>query len=210
MIGPYFCINTLRPRQDGRCFVDNIFKRIFLNEKYGFQLKFHWSLFLRVQLTISKHWLRSWLFAELAQYTIWTSGGPVHWRINATLGDNELTHWGRVTHICVSKLTIIGSNNGLLPDRRQAISFKKMHLKMSSGKWRPSCLGLNVLMALPAGRLPITSGFPAHDKTSYCKISKQSLEAARFVFRIVRSLWNLTGTSAAGLPKCLSNFKAMR
>ena len=32
-----------------------------------------------------------------------------------------LTHWGRVTHICVSKLTIIGSDNGLLPGRRQAI-----------------------------------------------------------------------------------------
>ena len=32
-----------------------------------------------------------------------------------------LTHWGRVTHICVSKLTTIGSDNGLSPDRRQAI-----------------------------------------------------------------------------------------
>ena len=31
------------------------------------------------------------------------------------------THWGRVTHICVGKLTIIGSDNGLSPDRRQAI-----------------------------------------------------------------------------------------
>ena len=36
-----------------------------------------------------------------------------HWQI--------LTHWGRVTHIWVSKLTIIGSDNGLSPDRRQAI-----------------------------------------------------------------------------------------
>ena len=80
-----------------------------------------------------------------------------------------LTHWGRVTHICVGKLTIIDSDNGLSPGRRQAIiwtnagiliiepsgtnfdeiligihmfSFKKMHLKMSSGKWRP-CSGLN-------------------------------------------------------------------
>ena len=34
---------------------------------------------------------------------------------------NELTHWGRATHICVGKLTIIGSNNGLSPGRRQAI-----------------------------------------------------------------------------------------
>ena len=81
-----------------------------------------------------------------------------------------LNHWGRVTHICVGKLTIIGSDNGLSPGRCQAInqcwnivnwtlgtnfseilieidtfSFKKMHLKMSSAKWRPFRLGLNVL-----------------------------------------------------------------
>ena len=82
------------------------------------------------------------------------------------------THWGRVTHICVDKLTMIGSDNCLSPGRRQAIiwtnygillithigtnfnailtkirtfSFNKIHLKMSSGKWRPFCLGLNVL-----------------------------------------------------------------
>ena len=30
-------------------------------------------------------------------------------------------HWGRVTHICVSKLTIISSDNGLSPEGRQAI-----------------------------------------------------------------------------------------
>ena len=83
-----------------------------------------------------------------------------------------LTHWGRVTHICVGNLTIIGSDNGLSPGRRQAItwtnvgilligplgtnfsemlieihtfSFKKIHLKMSSGKKaailsRPQCV----------------------------------------------------------------------
>ena len=88
------------------------------------------------------------------------------------IGRRCLTHWGRVTHICVSKLPIIGLDNGLSPGRRQAIiwtndgllligpletnfseilieihtlSFKEMHLKMSSGKWRPFCLGLNVL-----------------------------------------------------------------
>ena len=31
------------------------------------------------------------------------------------------THWGRVTHICVSKINIIGSDNGLSPGRRRAI-----------------------------------------------------------------------------------------
>ena len=72
------------------------------------------------------------------------------------------------SHYC-----IIGSDNGLSPGRRQAIiwtnarilvirtlgtnfseilskihtfSFKKMCLKMSSGKWRSFCLGLNVFI----------------------------------------------------------------
>ena len=46
------------------------------------------------------------------------------------------------------------------------------------------------------------------DKTPYCKIS-QILEAARFVFRIVRSVWNLTDIPTAMLARCLSNFNAM-
>ena len=32
-----------------------------------------------------------------------------------------LTHWGRLTHICIINLTIIGSDNDLLPGRCQAI-----------------------------------------------------------------------------------------
>ena len=36
-------------------------------------------------------------------------------------GDDGLTHWGRVTHRCVIKLSILGSDNGLSPCRRQAI-----------------------------------------------------------------------------------------
>ena len=34
---------------------------------------------------------------------------------------HAFSHWGRVTHICVNKLTIIGLNNGLSPGRHQAI-----------------------------------------------------------------------------------------
>ena len=88
---------------------------------------------------------------------------PLHSAIFCILR-NYFTHWGRVTHICVVKLTIIGSDNGLSPGRRQAIIWtnagillfgplgtnfieiligiqtfllKKIHLKMSSAKWRP-------------------------------------------------------------------------
>ena len=92
--------------------------------------------------------------------SIWTA---MHFLSNVSFKQNhliyQLTHWGRVTHICVGKLTNIGSDNGLSPGRRQAIiwtnagillmgplgtnfgeflivihtfSFNKMHLKMSS------------------------------------------------------------------------------
>ena len=97
------------------------------------------------------------------------------WRICHTPFQLVKLNWGRGTHICVSKLTIVGSDNGLSPGRRQAIiwtnagilligplgtnfseilikihifSLTKMHLKMLSTKWRPFCLGLNVLNIL--------------------------------------------------------------
>ena len=46
------------------------------------------------------------------------------------------------------------------------------------------------------------------DKTSYRKIS-WSLEVARLLVWIIASLWNLTAASAAVLPRCLSNFRAI-
>ena len=53
---------------------------------------------------------------------IWYNRSPSFWSlIRAPWA--HLTHWGRVTHICVSKITIISSDNGLSPDRRQAIIF---------------------------------------------------------------------------------------
>ena len=73
-----------------------------------------------------------------------------------------LTHWGRVTHMCISKLTIIGLDNGLSPGQAiirtnagillialmrtnfgeilveiYTFSFEKKHLEMLSGKWWP-------------------------------------------------------------------------
>ena len=77
-----------------------------------------------------------------------------------------------MTHICIGNLTIVDSDNGLSPGRRQAIiwtnvgifligplgtncneisieihtfSFKEIHWKLSSGNWRPFCLDPNVL-----------------------------------------------------------------
>ena len=103
---------------------------------------------------------------ENREYTVYLLYSRVlHWHA-------ILNHWGRVTHICVSDITNIGSDNGLSPGRRQAIirtnaeilfkrplrtnfsemlieihifPFTKIHLKMSSEKWRPFCIGLNEL-----------------------------------------------------------------
>ena len=107
----------------------------------------------------------------------WAGGGVSQYNslvITQPIISKILTHWVQVMHIsiCISKLTIIGSDNGLLLGWLQAIiwtndgilsteppgtnfseilirihtfSFKKVHLKMSSGKWWPFCLGLNVL-----------------------------------------------------------------
>ena len=121
-------LNTFSPKQNGRGFANDILNAFSPVEIVVFWLWFHWILLL--------------------------------------------THWGRVTHIRVSKHTIIGSDNGLSPGRRQPIiwtnagtlligtlgtnfseilieirifSSKKMGLKVSSVKWRPFCLGLNVL-----------------------------------------------------------------
>ena len=115
------------------------------------------------------------LFIGYGYHTTLTSCGchgfSIHWQSNCMF-NSLLTHWGWVTHICFNKIFILGSDNGLSPGRRQAIiktnagilliwplgtnfseilieintfSFKKMHLKMSSGKRRPFCLGLNEL-----------------------------------------------------------------
>ena len=54
----YTPFNTLRPRQNGRHFPDDIFKWIPWMEMNEFRLTFHWSLFLGVPLTIFQHWFR--------------------------------------------------------------------------------------------------------------------------------------------------------
>ena len=65
------------------------------------------------------------------------------------LGMLRLTHLGRMTHICVANLTIIRSDNGLSPGRRQTIIWTnagmKLHLRVSA-KRRLICLGLNELI----------------------------------------------------------------
>ena len=131
--------------------------------------KWNWSNKLNVQSILRI--LIAWCFSTRASIATVLTMHPCVFRC--------LIHWGWVTHICVGIITNIGSDNGLSPGRRQAIiwtnagillieplgtnfseiliriqafSFKKMHLKMSSAKWRPFCLGLNVLSVKRSSR----------------------------------------------------------
>ena len=45
-----------------------------------------------------------------------------------------LNHWGRVTHVCVGKLTIIDSDNGLSPEQRKTIIWTNAGI-LSIGPW---------------------------------------------------------------------------
>ena len=152
------------------------------------KLGYHWLKLLLVDSSIPDDWLIHWGFI-----VNWILGNQFQWTMNQNtncfIQDNNfkipcakyrprcfyismLTHWGRAMHICVGKLSNIGSDNGLAPTRHQAIvwtnagillirtlatnlseilneihtfSFKKMHLNMSPAKWRPFCHGLNMI-----------------------------------------------------------------
>ena len=130
-----------------------------------------------------------------------------------------LSHWCRVTHTCVGKLTIIGSDNGLSPGRRQAItwtsdgiyltgpletnfneilieidifSFTKMHLEKSSGKWRPFCLGLNVLplsclvYQVLHREMKVSLGLTRHKTKCNKRMSSSMYPAISIVVRVLR------------------------
>ena len=136
-------------------------------------LIWHVSLCYAIQIAI---WISIVYVIAYRKIAIWVShklsSMYVHFDLCTPLtAVTGLTHWGRAAHICVSKITNIGSDNGLSPRRHQAIiltnagmllirpfwtkfskivieiqtiSFKTMHLKMSL-KWRPFCPDLNVI-----------------------------------------------------------------
>ena len=120
----------------------------------------HYENYSPKMVPIAKIWgSGSWTKSNAVLKPLYKFGGFIGWSDWVVV----LTHWGRVTHICVGKLTIICSDNGLSPERRQAIiwtnagilligplgtnfseisieiqtfSLKKIRLKMSSAKLR--------------------------------------------------------------------------
>ena len=179
-------LNTPRPKQSAEFLFRNISKELIWQKTFVYWLRFYRHLFLKVRLTTSQSletnrrqavtrtlcYYRDLTLSQEFQPMVAQLSVPEILATASCRSNNTLTHWGRVTHICVSKLTNIVSDNGLPPGRRQAIIwtntgilligplgtnsseiligirtfwFKKMRLKVSSAKWRPFCLGLIVL-----------------------------------------------------------------
>ena len=72
---------------------------------FEFRLKFHWSLFLRVQSTICQHWFKYWLGADQATSHYLNQWWLHYRRIYASLGLNELT----MTHVLQDILAILST-----------------------------------------------------------------------------------------------------
>ena len=88
------------------------------------------------------------------------------WLVNIE-AEKRIYAWVKHAHIAsdngwspIRRYAIIWTNAVIFPISTQGtyfseiwfkikkISFKKMHLKMSSAEWRPCCLGLNVFMVV--------------------------------------------------------------
>ena len=81
------------------------------------KLPLGWTLFDERQNSVFMAWSNQ---GALAKVTFgWHLALNLYFKLSS--GECPLTHWGRGMHICVSKLTIIGWDNGLSPGWCQAI-----------------------------------------------------------------------------------------
>ena len=131
-------LNTLRPRQNGRqrwlvywCIYVSLglngltsadSRRGTVQDKlYYMEAKTKWPAFCRWNFqTNLLEWMLVYFFHSNLPDEPWYLFSYIH-----------LAHWGRVTHICVSKLTIIDSDNGLSPCRRQAITWTNVGILLT-------------------------------------------------------------------------------
>ena len=143
-------------------------------------------MFLSGQLAISQHWFSSWVRDKPLPEPMMTLFNDRY----ASQGLKEPTEAiiEAERRMCVSKFSIISSDNGLSPGRFQAIiwtnaeilligplgtnfseilieiytfSLKKIHLKMSFGKCQPFCFGLNESIAF------IVDNAGVHNKNTF-------------------------------------------
>ena len=95
-------LNTLRPRQNGRNFPDDIFTWVFLNENVRISIKISlkfvpWGPINNIPSLVQ---IMAWQIMAPSHYL--NQGWKVYWRIYASLGLNELS-----VCVCASKTTVV-------------------------------------------------------------------------------------------------------
>ena len=81
---------------------------------------------------IRAQWVRWWYLSMLSNnlfvmFKSFVNASCVSMCVKLRAVQKVLTHWGQVTHICVSNLTIIGSDNGLSPGGHQPNHYLHQH-----------------------------------------------------------------------------------
>ena len=88
---------------------------------------------------------------------------PKRWTTTTLL----LTQWGRVTHTFLSNLNIIGSDNGLLPDRHQTVNWTDAGILLTHwGRATHICVGKLTIIGSDNGLSPAWTA-PSHYLNQY-------------------------------------------
>ena len=93
--------------------------RVIIGSGNSLSLVCHQAIIKKLCLyVINKHISVKSYFKFSFKRSVWNCSAKCY---PSCLDLSVLTHWGRVTHICIIKLAIIGSDNGLSPGRCQTI-----------------------------------------------------------------------------------------
>ena len=88
----FHCVNSSSPGQNGRHFPDDIFKCVFMNEKFCILIQISLKFVTKDPIKNIPAYIGSdnGLGQIRQQAIIWTIAHPIHWCIYATLGWDEL------------------------------------------------------------------------------------------------------------------------
>ena len=84
-------VNTLKPRQNGRHFADDMFKCIFLNENVWIPIEISLKFVPKCSINNNPALFQIMVWRRQATSRYLNQWWLVHWRIYASLGLNELT-----------------------------------------------------------------------------------------------------------------------
>ena len=94
-------------------------------KKLDIWLKFHWRLFLRVELIMTQHWFSNGLALNRRQAIIWSNADPFQWCLYVALGGDEL----RMDIACKHGQMVLHHGVGNLGTKRQNVelSIDRIH-----------------------------------------------------------------------------------